>query len=142
MPNTHHQPEGVSMRAAIFQGPRRIDVGERPDPVIEAPTDAIVRVTLACVCGSDLRYYRGLSPHDSGPIGHELMGIVGRVGPDVHRIGVGDLVVAPFTYSDGMCPVCRVGVTSQCLNGGSFENRGIDGGQARPCGCRSQTARW
>ncbi len=117
------------MRAAIFNGSRRIDVGERPDPLIEAPTDAVVRVTLACVCGSDLWYYRGLSPHELGPIGHEFMGVVERVGPDVHRIGVGDLVVAPFTYSDGTCPICRVGVTSQCLNGGSFGNHGIDGGQ-------------
>ncbi len=117
------------MRAAIFNGPGRIDLGERPDPVIQSPTDAIVRVTLACVCGSDLWYYRGLSPHDLGPIGHEFMGVVEEVGREVRGIAAGDLVVAPFTYSDGTCPICRAGVTSQCLHGGGFGNHGIDGGQ-------------
>ena len=120
---------GGDMRAAIFNGPGRIDVGERPDPVIQAPTDAIVRVTLACVCGSDLWYYRGLSPHELGPIGHEFMGVVEEVGSDVDGIAVGDLVVSPFTFSDGTCPICRAGVTSQCLHGGGFGNHGIDGGQ-------------
>lgn len=57
------------MKAAIFGGPRDLVVGERPDPVVQEPSDAIVRVTLACVCGSDLWYYRGLSPHDLGAIG-------------------------------------------------------------------------
>ena len=64
------------MRAAIFRGPRDIAVGERPDPVIQEPTDAIVRVVLACVCGSDLWYYRGESPHATGSIGHEFIGVV------------------------------------------------------------------
>ena len=68
------------MKAAIFRGPRNIEVGERPDPVIEEPSDAIVRVTLASVCGSDLWYYRGLSPHDLGAIGHEFIGVVDEVG--------------------------------------------------------------
>ena len=117
------------MRAAIFNGPGRIDLGERPDPVIQSPTDAIVRVTLACVCGSDLWYYRGLSPHELGPIGHEFMGVVEEVGREVRGIAVGDLVVSPFTFSDGACPICRAGVTSQCLHGGGFGNHGIDGGQ-------------
>src|SRR2546429_662968 len=64
------------MRAAIFSGPHAIEVGERPDPVVREPTDAVVRVVLSCVCGSDLWYYRGESPHDLGPIGHEFIGIV------------------------------------------------------------------
>jgi hypothetical protein len=64
------------MRAAIYNGPRQIEVGDRPDPVIAASTDAIVRVTLGCVCGSDLWYFRGASPHALGPIGHEFIGIV------------------------------------------------------------------
>jgi len=117
------------MRAAIFNGPHRIDVGDRPDPAITAPTDAIVRVVLGSVCGSDLWYYRGESPHELGPIGHEFMGVVEEVGASVRGLAKGDLVVAPFTYSDGTCPHCLAGVTSQCLNGGSFGNRGIDGGQ-------------
>ena len=117
------------MRAAIFAGPGRVEVGERPDPVIAAPTDAVVRVVLGCVCGSDLWYYRGLSPHELGPIGHEFIGVVEQVGADVNAVAEGDLVIAPFTYSDGTCPHCRAGVTSQCANGGSFGNHGIDGGQ-------------
>jgi len=117
------------MKAAIFSGPHRIDVGDRPDPVIAAPTDAIVRVVMGCVCGSDLWYYRGDSPHELGPIGHEFIGVVEDLGADVHGLAKGDLVVAPFTYSDGTCPNCLAGVTSQCVNGGSFGNRGIDGGQ-------------
>jgi len=117
------------MKAAIYSGPHRIDVGDRPDPVIAAPTDAIVRVVMGCVCGSDLWYYRGDSPHELGPIGHEFIGVVEDLGADVRGLAKGDLVVAPFTYSDGTCPNCLAGVTSQCVNGGSFGNHGIDGGQ-------------
>jgi threonine dehydrogenase-like Zn-dependent dehydrogenase len=117
------------MRAATFQGPGRIEVGDRPDPVIAAPTDAIVRVTLGCVCGSDLWYYRGESPHALGPIGHEFIGVVAEVGSAVADLAEGDFVVAPFTYSDGTCPHCLAGWTSNCANGGSFGNHGIDGGQ-------------
>ena len=117
------------MRAAIFNGPRRIDVGERPDPVIAAPTDAVVRVSMGCVCGSDLWYYRGESPHALGPIGHEFIGVVSDIGSSVERIAVGDLVVAPFTFNDGTCPHCLAGWTSNCASGGSFGNHGIDGGQ-------------
>ena len=74
------------MRAAIFRGPGVVEVGERPDPVIEASTDAVVRVVLACVCGSDLWYYRGVSPHAVGSIGHEFIGVVEEIGADVdHR---------------------------------------------------------
>ena len=117
------------MRAAVFQGPRRIEVADRPDPVLASPTDAVVHVVLGCVCGSDLWYYRGESPHALGPIGHEFVGVVEQVGAEVHGITEGDLVVAPFTYSDGTCAHCRAGVTSQCVAGGSFGNHGIDGGQ-------------
>jgi threonine dehydrogenase-like Zn-dependent dehydrogenase len=71
------------MKAAIYRTPGTIDVGERPDPVVEAPTDAVVRVVLACVCGSDLWYYRGETPHAVGSIGHEFIGIVEDLGRDV-----------------------------------------------------------
>ena len=117
------------MRAAIFEGPGRIEVGDRPDPTITAPTDAVVRVALACVCGSDLWYYRGESPHDIGPIGHEFIGVVAEVGSAVSGLAEGDFVVAPFTYNDGTCPHCLAGWPSNCANGGSFGNHGIDGGQ-------------
>jgi threonine dehydrogenase-like Zn-dependent dehydrogenase len=117
------------MRAAIFNGPGRIDVGNRPDPAISASTDAVVRVVLGCVCGSDLWYYRGESPHELGPIGHEFIGVVAEVGSAITAIAEGDLVVAPFTYNDGTCPHCLAGWPSNCTNGGSFGNHGIDGGQ-------------
>jgi threonine dehydrogenase-like Zn-dependent dehydrogenase len=117
------------MRAAIFKGPHSIEVGERPDPAISAPTDAVVRVVLGCVCGSDLWYYRGDSPHELGPIGHEFIGVVEEFGAEVSGLARGDLVIAPFVYCDGTCAHCRAGVSSQCVAGGSFGNHGIDGGQ-------------
>jgi hypothetical protein len=118
------------MRAAIFCGPRCIEVGERPDPVVAAPTDAVVRVVLACVCGSDLWYYRGESPHPVGSIGHEFVGVVEQAGPEVRGVAEGDLVIAPFLYSDGTCPHCRAGWPSSCVAGGAFgTGEGIDGGQ-------------
>ncbi len=117
------------MRAALFNGPKDITVGDRPDPVIQAPTDAVVRVVLACVCGSDLWYYRGLSEHAVGSIGHEFIGIVEDIGSEVTGVAPGDLVVAPFIFSDMSCPHCRNGSTISCPNGGSFGNGTIDGGQ-------------
>ena len=119
----------VDMKAAIFNGPRDITIGERPDPVIRQPTDAIVHVTLSCVCGSDLWYFRGLSPHDLGAIGHEFVGLVDEVGSEVRDLDVGDLVVTPFTYSDGTCVLCRAGWPSNCVDGGGYGNHGMDGGQ-------------
>ena len=117
------------MRAALYNGPHSIEVGERPDPVVNAPTDAVVRVVLSCVCGSDLWYWRGESPHDLGPIGHEFIGVVEEVGPEVRGIAQGELVIAPFIYCDGTCAHCQAGVTSQCVQGAAFGNHGIDGGQ-------------
>jgi len=117
------------MRAAVFVGPRRIEVAERPDPVIQAPTDVVVRVALSCVCGSDLWYYRGETPHPVGPIGHEFIGTVDQVGSEVRTVGEGDFVVAPFKYSDGSCVNCRAGWPSSCVVGGPFGTDGIDGGQ-------------
>ena len=87
------------MQAAVYGGPHSIELGERPDLVIKEPTDAIVRVVLGSVCGSDLWYYRGESPHAPGPIGHEFIGVVEETGRDVRDIRKGDFVVAPFTAS-------------------------------------------
>ena len=116
------------MRAAIFNEPRSITAGKRPDPAIREPTDAVVRVVLACVCGSDLWYYRGESEFEPGPIGHEFIGVVEDVGADVSQLAKGDLVIAPFAFSDGSCPNCQNGVTTACMNGGFFPMNG-DGGQ-------------
>ena len=118
----------MAMRAAIFHEPHSITAGDRRDPSIVEPTDAIVRVVIACVCGSDLWYYRGDSPFEPGPIGHEFVGVVEDVGADVTHIAKGDLVIAPFAFSDGSCPNCRNGVTTACMNGGFFPMNG-DGGQ-------------
>src|SRR5258705_3313724 len=116
------------MRAAVFNEPGSISVVDRRDPTIVEPTDAVVRVVLACVCGSDLWYYRGESPFEPGPIGHEFVGVVEDVGPDVRNISKGDFVIAPFAFSDGTCPNCRHGITSACAVGGFFPSNG-DGGQ-------------
>ncbi len=117
------------MKAAIFNGKGKIELGERPDPKIQAPTDAVVRVVLGCVCGSDLWYYRGESPHDEGAIGHEFLGIIEEAGSGVTTLKKGDFVIAPFTYCDGTCANCLAGWPSNCMHGGGFGNHGIDGGQ-------------
>ncbi|HVP35985.1 MAG TPA: alcohol dehydrogenase catalytic domain-containing protein, partial [Terriglobales bacterium] len=118
------------MKAAIFQGPGKIEVREVPDPVIQNPDEAIVKVTYSCICGSDLWYWRGLTPLDPGyRIGHEFMGIVEEVGDGVKKIKVDDLVIAPFVVSDGTCPECSVGETRFCRNGRFWGTGGYDGGQ-------------
>ena len=117
------------MKAAIFQGKGSIGVGERPDPRLQEPTDAIVRVVRGCVCGSDLWYYRGVNQHKVGSIGHEYIGVVEAVGSDVTDLAPGDFVIAPFTFSDGTCPACQAGVQSNCAHGGAFGDGEIDGGQ-------------
>lgn len=117
------------MRAAIYNGPHDITVGERPDPRIQEPTDAVVRVILGCVCGSDLWYWRGESPHDRGPIGHEFIGVVEEAGSEIRGLKRGDLVVAPFVFCDGTCPNCEAGVTSQCVHAYIPGSGGRDGGQ-------------
>jgi threonine dehydrogenase-like Zn-dependent dehydrogenase len=115
------------MRAAIFHGPHRVEAGDRPDAGLREPTDAVVRVALACVCGTD-RFYRGDSPFKPGPIGHEFIGVVEAVGAEVEQIGTGELVIASFMYCDNTCPHCRHGITSACVNGGIYPTNG-DGGQ-------------
>ncbi len=119
------------MKAAIFIEEYRIEVQEVPDPVIQQATDAIVRVVMACVCGSDLWYYRGIGEHPRGSIGHEFIGVVEEVGSSVVFLKKGDFVIAPFAFSDNTCPHCRAGFHTACVNG-SFFGMGEknDGGQA------------
>lgn len=106
------------MRAAIFSSPGDITVETLPDPVPQAPTDAVIRVTLACVCGSDLWYWRGIGAHDHSGIGHEAIGIVEATGSSVTSVREGDLVIVPFAYGDGTCPNCAAGIQTACLHGG------------------------
>lgn len=118
------------MKAAVFRGKETIELEDRPDPTIEQPTDAIVRTVMACVCGSDLWYYRGVMDRAAGsPIGHEFIGIVEQVGDDVKELTIGDLVIAPFLYSDGTCAHCEVGMTANCEHGGGWGSDKTDGGQ-------------
>lgn len=110
------------MRATVLHSPGDIRLDTVPDPVIEADTDAVVRVVASCVCGSDLWPYRGLNKPqtEAHQIGHEQVGIVERVGTDVSGISVGDFVIAPFMYSDNTCAHCRNGVQTSCVNGGGY----------------------
>ena len=107
------------MRVTTIHGPRDIRLEERPVPTIEAPTDAIIKVTAGCICGSDLWPYRGendITPGDT--IGHEMIGVVEEVGSEVTSFRPGDFVIAPFCHSDNTCPNCLAGVTSACVNFG------------------------
>lgn len=118
------------MRAGVFRGEGDIRVEEVPDPVLEEPTDAVVRVVRSSVCGSDLWSYRGISQGtDGGRTGHELTGIVEAVGDRVAEVAVGDLVVAPFAFGDGTCEFCRAGLWTSCRQGGFFGGD-VNGGQA------------
>ena len=93
------------MKATILNAPRDIRLEEVPDLTLVKPTDAIVRVTAACVCGSDLWPYRGINEvTEPTRIGHEFVGIVEEVGAEVRSVRPGDFVVAPFMYSDNTCP--------------------------------------
>lgn len=118
------------MRATVIYGAGDVRVENVPDPVIKEPTDALVRVVRACICGSDLHPYHSMSPAD-GParIGHEFIGVVEDVGGQVSTVKKGDLVVAPFAFSDGTCQFCREGLHTSCVHGGFWANGDVDGGQ-------------
>jgi len=118
------------MRAAVFEGPGNVRVQDVPDPVIELPTDALVRVTHAGICGSDLWAYRGYGTRIPGQrIGHEFVGVVTDVGADVSTVRPGDVVVSPFVWSDGVCDYCRGGLQTSCEDGGFWGEPGSDGAQ-------------
>ncbi|WP_062529637.1 zinc-dependent alcohol dehydrogenase family protein [Demequina rhizosphaerae] len=107
------------MRATIIHGERDIRVEEVPDPVLSTGRDAIVRVVAACVCGSDLWPYRGVTEVAAPKrIGHEFVGVVEEVGDAVETVRAGDFVIAPFYQCDGTCLSCRNGMTVHCLHGG------------------------
>jgi len=102
-----------------------------PDPAIINATDAILKVTRACICGSDLWPYKSMEASETGRVmGHEAIGVVEAVGVDVRTVKAGDLVVMPFAWSDGTCEFCRRGLQTSCLHGGFFGNEEIPGAQA------------
>jgi threonine dehydrogenase-like Zn-dependent dehydrogenase len=118
------------MKASVYHGPRDVRVEDVPDATLKEPTDALVRVTHACICGSDLWPYRGeLEIYGRpGRTGHEFMGVVEAVGADVRTIRPGQRVIAPFAYSDGTCDFCARGLQTSCRTGGYWGGKG-DGGQ-------------
>lgn len=129
------------MKAALYNGPRDVRVEDVPEPTLLADTDALVRVTKAGICGSDLHFFNngedlGLAPGTR--LGHEFVGVVEAVGAAVTDISPGQRVVAPFVFSDGTCYFCRRGLHSSCERGGIFgspfwgEHAGgeVEGGQS------------
>ena len=119
------------MRATYMFGAGDVRVITVPDAELQKSTDAIVRVTRSCVCGSDLHPYHSLPATEAGtPMGHEFIGVIEEIGSDVTTLSVGDFVIAPFAWSDGTCEFCIEGLQTSCLHGGFWAGNGIGGGQA------------
>ena len=104
------------MRQVIMHAPGDVQVEDRDLPVLVEPTDAIIRISASCICGSDLWPYRGAEPVDHQPMGHEYVGVVSEIGPEVNNIKVGDFVVGSFFASDNTCEICRAGYQSRCVH--------------------------
>ncbi|MDO5633808.1 MAG: alcohol dehydrogenase catalytic domain-containing protein [Micrococcus sp.] len=119
------------MRGVIMEAPGHVVVADRPDPVIEQPTDAIIRVTAACVCGSDLWPYRGGWEVDHAPMGHEYLGEVVELGAEVNGLTVGDHVVGSFMASCNECEICAAGYQSRCIHGVGMGSVGTQAEYAR-----------
>lgn len=119
------------MRATVMFAAGDVRIENRPDPKIVEPDDAVITVSRACICGSDLWPYKSMEPSDNGRVmGHEAIGVVESIGADVRTMKVGDLVVMPFAYSDGVCEFCRAGLNTSCIHGGFFGNEEVPGAQA------------
>jgi threonine dehydrogenase-like Zn-dependent dehydrogenase len=118
------------MKATVMYGAGDVRVENVPDAGLIESTDALVVVTSAAICGSDLWPYKGMQASDIGRrMGHEFIGIVEAIGADVRKIKVGDLVAAPFAWSDGTCEFCQQGLQTSCLHGGFWGGTKLDGGQ-------------
>ena len=132
------------MKAMNYRGPYRVRLDDKPEPMIEHPRDAIVRVTRSCICGSDLHLYHGFVPDTrvGSTFGHEFTGVVEQVGPEVETLKVGDRVLVPFNIACGQCHFCKQGLFGNChesnpeatavggIFGYSHTAGGFDGGQA------------
>jgi threonine dehydrogenase-like Zn-dependent dehydrogenase len=119
------------MRATLMYGAGDVRVEHVPDPELQKPTDAIVRVLRAAICGSDLHPYHSMPAADEGRhMGHEYLGVVEDIGPDITGLQRGDLVVASFLYQDNTCQYCREGLQPSCPHGGRYGFNGVGGGQA------------
>jgi len=119
------------MRATVMYGAGDVHVENVPDPAVIEPTDAVVRVTFACICGSDLWPYKTMERSETGrAMGHEAIGVVEAVGADVRTLKIGDVVVMPFAFSDGTCVFCHEGLHTSCVHGGFFGTAEVAGAQA------------
>ncbi|MFE7568736.1 zinc-binding dehydrogenase [Streptomyces sp. NPDC057539] len=120
------------MRATLLYAADDVRVEDVADPKIQNPTDAVVRIVLSCICGSDLWPYKSL-PHTDTPrhMGHEFLGVVEETGSEVTTLRRGDVVVAPFVYADNTCVYCREGLQTSCVHGGTWGVAGVDGGQGQ-----------
>jgi len=118
------------MRATVMYGAGDVRVEDVPDAQLVEPGDALVRVTRAAICGSDLWPYKSMEADGAGRrMGHEFIGIVEAVGTGVTSLRAGDFVASPFLWSDGTCVLCREGMHPSCLHGGRYGDEGVDGGQ-------------
>jgi threonine dehydrogenase-like Zn-dependent dehydrogenase len=107
-----------------------VRVEDVPEPVLQEPADAVVRVLQACICGSDLWPYWSMPATQQGRrMGHEFLGVVEDVGADVSGLQTGDVVVAPFVWADNTCDFCTEGLQTSCRHGGQWGAPGVDGGQ-------------
>src|SRR5215217_9387742 len=119
------------MRATVMFGAGEVRIENVPDSNLIEPTDALVRISRASICGSDLWPYRTLEHSEAGRrMGHEAIGVVEDVGADVRTVKAGDLVVMPFAFSDGTCVFCHEGLQTSCIHGGFFGTGDVDGAQA------------
>lgn len=120
------------MRATLLHQAGDVRVADVADPKIQQPTDAVVRIVLGCICGSDLWPYKSQPLTDTPrQMGHEFIGVVEETGAQVRGFKAGDVVVAPFTYSDGTCAYCRAGLHTSCEHRGQWGVNGVDGGQGQ-----------
>src|SRR5947209_10407140 len=119
------------MRPTVMFGAGNVRIEAVPDARLIEPTDALVVVTRAAICGSDLWPYKTMEHSETGRrMGHEAVGVVEAVGADVRTVKVGDVVVMPFAYSDGTCVFCHEGLHTSCIHGGFFGTGDVDGAQA------------
>ena len=124
------------MRGTVLYGPRDVRFEERDAPKIIKPTDAIIRISATCVCGSDLWPYRGINPvAQPTPMGHEYCGIVEEVGSAVTSVKPGQFVIGSFAASDNTCPHCQAGYQSSC------QHREFIGTAQAPCAARAPRGR-
>jgi threonine dehydrogenase-like Zn-dependent dehydrogenase len=130
------------MRATLMHGAGDVRIESVPDARLVEATDALVVVTHAAICGSDLWPYKTMEPSETGRrMGHEFIGTVEAVGAGVRSVKAGDLVVAPFLYSDGTCVFCHEGLHSSCLHGGRWDGTASMRGRARQCASPRRTGR-